>query len=208
MGSFSRRVFVAQGGASLVLGALPAASAQPDAAIPTVPLSVAVANEAGRPVRDDAWIDAQIAAAERLLGAEGVHFRKAAQRPLAERFAHLETRKDRDALDAARDKGVINVFVVASLRDVDDPRLHRMGVHWRNGTTPSHRYVIVTVDALPTTLAHELGHAFGLGHSAVKNNLMSYDRDGAEVFLHPRQGVTIRAFARIAFTSGELTASG
>jgi hypothetical protein len=82
-----------------------------------------------------------------------------------------------------------------------------MGVHWRKGTTPSHRYVIVTADALPTTLAHELGHAFGLGHSKVTNNLMSYDRDGDGIFLHPHQGTTIRAFARLAFASGELTAS-
>src|SRR5262249_28652169 len=131
MRRLSRRVFVAQGGAALTLCALPGA-ARPEAPIPTVPLSVAVSQDAGRVVRDDAWIDAQITAAAALFGAGGVPFRKAAQRPLAERFAHLETRKDRDALDTVRDKGAINVFVVASLRDVDAPRRHRMGVHWRN----------------------------------------------------------------------------
>ena len=36
---------------------------------------------------------------------------------------------------------------------------------------------------MPTTLAHELGHFLGNGHAYVKNNLMSYERDGGEVFL-------------------------
>jgi hypothetical protein len=37
---------------------------------------------------------------------------------------------------------------------------------------------------------------------------MSYDRSGDAIFLDPRQGVTIRAFARLAFGSGELSATG
>jgi hypothetical protein len=203
MGPIPRRAFAAALGAAVLLGALPGAG-KPEAPIPTLSLSIAVAEEGGKPVRDDAWIDAQVAEAERLFGPLGVHFRKTAQRPLDARFAHLETRKDRDALDAERQKGVVNVFVVASLRDVDDPRLMRMGVHWRKGATPAHRYVIVTADALSTTLAHELGHYNGLGHTTVVDNLMSYDRTGERVFLNPDQARTIRAFARIAFSSGEL----
>ncbi len=101
-------------------------------------------------------------------------------------------------------RAVVNVFVVASLRDVDDPSRYRMGVHWRHGKTPAHRYVIVTAEALPTTLAHELGHYNGLGHSAVVDNLMSYNRTGASVFLHPAQATTVLAFARLAFASGEI----
>jgi hypothetical protein len=105
-----------------------------------------------------------------------------------------------------RVKGVVNVFVVASLRDVDDPSLYRMGVHWRNGATPAHRYVIVTAEALSTTLAHELGHYNGLAHSAVVDNLMSYNRTGERVFLLGAQASAVRTFARLAFASGELTA--
>ncbi len=199
-----RRAFTTSLGAALVAAALPVA-AKPEAPIPTLPLSIAVAVEGGRPVREDAWIDAQIAEAERLFGPIGVHFRKTAQRALPERFARLETRRDRDALDAERVKGVVNVFVVAALRDVDDPRLYRMGVHWRNSRTPAHRYVIVTAEALPSTLAHELGHYDGLAHSATVNNLMSYQRSGEGVFLHPQQATTVRAYARQAFASGELS---
>jgi hypothetical protein len=165
-----------------------------------------VAELGGRPVRDEAWVDAQIAEAERIFGALGVHLRKASQRPLAERFALLETRADRDALDAVKAKGVVNVFVVASLRDVDDPPRTRMGVHWRNRASPSHRYVIVSADALPTTLAHEIGHYLGLDHSPVVDNLMSYQRASERVFLDPRQTRTVRAFARLAFASKELVA--
>jgi hypothetical protein len=203
MSVLSRRVFSGALGAALIVENLPAVAASLPP-VPTLPLSIAVAQEGGHPVRDDAWIDAQIAEAERLFGPFDVHFRKTAQRPLADRFARLETRKDRDALDAERTRGAVNVFIVAALRDVDDPRLYRMGVHWRNGTTPSHRYVIVTADALSTTLAHELGHYNGLAHSAVVNDLMSYDRTGDQVFLQPAQGTTVRAFARLAFASGEL----
>ena len=206
MGPVPRRAFAAAlGAAAVLLGALPG-PAKPEAPIPTLALSIAIAEEGGKPVRDDAWIDAQIAEAERIFAPAAVHFRKAAQRPLDARFAHLETRKDRDALDGVRQKGVVNVFVVASLRDVDDPRLYRMGVHWRNGATPSHRYVIVTSEALSTTLAHELGHYNGLAHSAVVDNLMSYNRSGERVSLLPTQVSAIRTFARLAFASGELTA--
>ncbi len=198
-----RRAFAASLGAALVLGALPA-GAKPDDPIPTLLLNIAVAEEAGGPVRDDAWIDAQVAQVERFFGPLGVHFRKVAQRPLAERFGHLETRKDRDALDAVRVKGMVNVFVVASLRDVDDPKLYRMGVHWRNGAIPFHRYVILSAEALPTTLAHELGHYGGLDHSQVVNNLMSYNRTSDQVFLDPGQAKVVRSLVRLAFASKEI----
>jgi hypothetical protein len=206
MDPLPRRAFAVALGAAAALVALPGA-AKPEAPIPTLAVLVSVAEENGKPVRDEAWIDAQLSEAERLFGPIGVHFRKSAQRALTldARFARLETRKDRDALDAVRVKGMVNVFVVASLRDVDDPSLYRMGVHWRNGATPAHRYVIVTADALSTTLAHELGHYNGLGHSAVVDNLMSYHRAGERVFLLGTQVSAVRTFARLAFASGELT---
>lgn len=174
------------------------------APIPTLPVAIAVAPEAGKPAQDEAWIDAQLAEAERLIGGAGVHLKKASVRALPERFARLETRKDRDALTAELKPSVINVFVVASLRDVDDPRLYRMGVHWQPAGTPRRHYVIVAASALPSTLAHEIGHFFGLPHTAVKNNLMSYDRDGGAVFLDAKQTSTIQSFARIYLRAKEI----
>lgn len=189
---------------ALPVRALAKGPSKPEAPLPIFPLTVSVAREANKPVETDAWIDAQIAEAERLLGQKGIHFRKAGSRPLPDRFARLETRKDRDALRDEMQKGVINVMVVASLRDVDDPRLYRMGVHWRPVAHPKDRYVIVATSALPSTLAHELGHYFGLGHTTITNNLMSYSRDGAEVTVSDTQGATMRSFARLSIQSKEV----
>jgi hypothetical protein len=175
--------------------------------IPPLQVSIAVAPDADdpkKPAQTDAWLDAQLAEAERLLGDAGVHFRKGPLRALKARFSRLETRKDRDALGALLSPGVINVFVVTSLRDVDDPSLLRMGVHWRPAKDLRKHYVIVAASARPSTLAHELGHFFGNGHSKVVNNLMSYDRDGGEVFLDAAQKRKIQVFARIYVRSKEL----
>jgi hypothetical protein len=193
-------------GLALLTSAWPTLAKKPKAEepIPTLPLSIAVVHEDGRPVRDDAWIDAQIAESERLFGQCGVHLRKGQARALDAAFARLETRKDRDALASALEKGSINVMIVASLRDVDDPSLHRMGVHWRPQSDLRKHYVIVAASALPTTLAHELGHFFGNGHSSVKDNVMSYDRTGAQVFFDAVQQRKIKTFARIFLRSKEL----
>jgi hypothetical protein len=165
--------------------------------IPALPLSIAVAEEDGLPVRDDAWVDAQIAEATRLFAAIGVPLRKHGKRTLAARFARIETRDDRDALAGEMEAKRINVMVVGSLRDVDDPSLYRMGVHWRNRSAPSKHYVIAAASARATTLAHELGHYFGLGHTDVPDNVMSYARTGGAVSFDDRQGTTIRAFVRM-----------
>jgi len=184
----------------------------PDEPIPTLPISIAIApddappadGEAPKPVRDDAWIDAQIAAAERLFGAHGIHFARSETRPLDARFTHLETRADRDALARHLAKGMINVFVVGSLRDVDDTTRMRMGVHWRPKAQLSRHYVIVSSTALATTLAHELGHFFGNGHTDVVNNVMSYTRTSDDVFLDERQVDTSLKFARMYVRTREL----
>ncbi|KYF86077.1 hypothetical protein BE20_30150 [Sorangium cellulosum] len=197
---FSRRVALAAAGLSFAGALAPGlarAAGRAPAPLPAFPLSIAVAEEAaGQPVRDDAWIDAQIAEAVRLFEPAGVALRKVGSRALAPRFSRLETRADRDALAAAIEARRINVMVVASLRDVDDPRRFRMGVHWRNRATPERRCVIVAANARPTVLAHELGHFFGLGHSGVDDNVMSYTRTGAPVSFDPAQIEKIRSAAR------------
>jgi hypothetical protein len=202
-GTLGRRAFATGIGSSALLAALPA-GAKPLAPIPTLPLSIAVAVEGGRAVREEPWIQAQLAEVARLFGPFGVRFTRTEARVLPERLGHLETRKDRDALDAERVAGVVNAFVVASMRDVDDTRMYRMGVHWRNTVRLAHRYVIVTGDALASTLAHELGHYLGLPHATALNNLMSYARSGEGVFLTRGQGMTLRTYARMALASGEV----
>jgi len=75
-----RRLFGIAIGAALLVHALPGAAVE--SPLPALPVVVATAAVSGKPVRDDAWIDAQLAEAERLFGPAGLHLAKTAQRPL------------------------------------------------------------------------------------------------------------------------------
>ena len=172
--------------------------------IPKLPMSFAVATVDGRPAQDVAWIDAEVSEMEALFGPLGVHPEKVAVRPIGDRFGRIETRADRDALASERRPGVVNVFVVGTLMDVDEPGRTRRGVHWRNRQSPSTRYVIVAADAMPTVLAHEMGHYLGAYHTTTLDNLMSYRRSGGPVFVDAAQARIIQSGARQAFESGEL----
>jgi hypothetical protein len=162
---------------------------------PTITVSVAVAAVTidGERVVDDAWVDGQWAAVDRLYAKFGVHFERRWVDPLPATSARLETKEDRDALGEHFVEGAINVFFVKSLLDIDEIGRIRMGVCWR---APSKkRFVAVASNAKPTVLAHELGHFLGNGHSKVVDNVMSYDRTGGPVFFDAMQKKTIRATA-------------
>jgi hypothetical protein len=199
----TRRAFSGGLGALVATFALPGL-ATPDGVIPLIPLSFGIATEDDQPVRDQAWIREQVDVMESLFGPLGVHPADVGHRTLGPRFNHLETRADRDDLIHEMLPGVVNVFIVGTLRDVDEPALLRRGVHWRNRGTPSSRYVILAAEAPPAVLAHEMGHYFGNGHSTTRDNLMSYDRSGGQVFLNAVQGRTIQAAAHEAFSTREL----
>lgn len=164
-------------------------------------VSVSV-DDTGKPVADDAWLAAEIDAAEGLFEPFGVRFAKVDGTPLEARLAHVETRGDRDALASHVTPHAIDVFVVASLRDVDDPARMRRGVHW-HAPSGAH-YVILVASAPKTVLAHELGHYFGNRHSPVVDNVMSYERSGAPVFFDADQGRRIAERARAYVKTGEL----
>lgn len=192
--------------ASLLL-ASPAEGASPDD-IGELPVDVAVATDAGTPVRDAAWVDAELARAEQLFGPHGVHFRRVGLRSLDDSAAHMVTRADRDRLVSAYRPGVINVVVVGTLMDVDEAERLRFGVHWHYRPGPERRYIILSSFAPPTVLAHELGHYFGNPHSTVPDNLMSYTRTpGHEVFLDEAQVRIIRARAREILATREVVAA-
>ncbi len=211
MGTVSRRRFLACAAGAGACAVAPRARASPPVQwrghpLPAVPICFGVATDDGQPVRDEAWIDAQVAEMESLFGPLGVHPAKASVRRIDARHAHMESRADRDALAAEVRPGVANVFIVGSLMDVDEPPRMRRGVHWRNRAHPSTRYVILAAEAMPTVLAHEMGHYFGNGHSGAVDNLMSYQRTGGPVFLDASQQRIIQEAARQAFASGELLA--
>lgn len=162
---------------------------------PVFGLSFAIARgEDGQRVVDDAWIQAQIEDANRFFVPLGTRFRWTFEKPLPEPHGEMHTRAQRDALTPLTETDMIDVFVVRGLEDVDEPGRMRMGVCWtgRGGK----RFIVLSRTARPTVLAHELGHFFGnRQHSTVVNNLMSYSRDGGEVFLDEQQIATIKSFS-------------
>jgi hypothetical protein len=172
--------------------------------IGALPLSIAVAQTDGGPAVDPSWLDAQVDNASRIFTPFGVCFRRTRVRELDADHAALETRADRHALGGLLESGMINVFVVASLRDVDDPTRMRMGVHWRPLGHPGKHFVIISRSAMPTTLAHELGHFFGNAHSHVPGNVMSYEGRSALSAFDAAQGRRISAHARRFLRTGEL----
>ena len=180
------------------------ARAEPE---PVFPLDVAVTSEeAGHPVVDRAWIDAEVAVAERVLGALGAHVAVDQVRPLGADLARIEDPRMRDRFAPLVTEHEITVFVVRALRDDQQVGLYRRGVTWDSRTTPSRRFIILSADATGSTLAHELGHYFGIQpHSTVKNNLMSYDREDALVFLDSGQQSLVKSTARALRTSGALS---
>lgn len=154
------------------------------------------ASESTTPAVSDEWLREQVATANHLFGPHGVGFRVEERYRLPERHAMLETRSDRHALGALIDPVRIDVFIVRSLRDVDDPSLMRRGVHWRPAGYPGAHFVIVSAIAGPNVLAHELGHYFGSPHSPTPGNIMSYERGDGPPFFDRAQGSRIRRFAR------------
>ncbi len=102
----------------------------------------------------------------------------------------------RDALSPLVRPRRINVFLVEALRDSESKTVYRNGVTWDSRVAPVRRFIILARGAWDSSLAHELGHFFGIPeHSAQKNNLMSYDREDDLVFLDEGQKARIRAGA-------------
>jgi len=145
------------------------------AAATPVALTVHVAVGAdGAPVADAAWVAGEVRIAGERLGPAGATF--AAADGAADHVpAEVATVAERDALAAlAPDDGTVHVFVVARVADKDkDGPIG--GVTWHHG---GKRIIIVSASgARVDTLAHELGHFFGLAHAAARDNLMTPSRD-------------------------------
>lgn len=181
------------------------------AEVTPLPVVFHVAPGAEGPVVDEAWLDAQVEQANGIFAEHGVRFVRAGVRALPAEHGVLEDRAGRNALGAFLEAGVVNAFIVESLRDVDDPEVLRQGVHWRpfgrkvgrRGWVP--HLVIVAAYARPTVLAHELGHFFGNpNHTATKGNLMSYDRGPGPPTLDATQGRRVRQHVRRFLRSGEV----
>jgi hypothetical protein len=128
----------------------------------------------GKPVRDPGWVGAQVTEANRLFAPIGVGFEVASVETESDDRADMVSRKDRDLL--GRDDhslGVIHVYVVRSLADVDVPGEFIRGVHWRDRANTQRRWIILSSVASSLVLSHELGHFFGLPHSKHRESIMN-----------------------------------
>lgn len=138
-----------------------------------IQIQLHVAADDSGAIAKQAWIDTQLAAANRHFAPLGVSFEVAGIDRLPASAVHVETAADRNALAKGRLAGRrIHVFVVGQLDDVDSDGGIAYGVTWRL-PHDSRRYLIISVQALERTLAHELGHFFGLPHSSYAVSIMN-----------------------------------
>jgi hypothetical protein len=155
----------------------------------------------------EGFVTERVARTNEIFARYGVSFVVEKTVVLPAKHAALETRADRDALGAYAERGAIDCFVVGSLRDVDDPRELRRGVHWRSQTHEGMRYVIISSSSGPNVLAHELGHYLGNhAHSEVAGNLMSYTAGEGLPVLDAKQQKRLTRTVRELLKSGALTA--
>jgi hypothetical protein len=119
-----------------------------------------------------AWFALQLATANRHFGALDVGFQVVGIEALPASCAHIATREERDAVAEGRLGGkVIHVFITGQLDDIDEPGRFAYGVTWH--TRDGRKYVIVSTRGRDRTLAHELGHVFGLPHSRYAISIMN-----------------------------------
>lgn len=175
---------------------------------PIYGLSIAIASENGKHVRDDAWIQSQIASANDLFAPAHISFRWTHEKEIPAALTEMHERRDRDALGEYADvKKTIDLFLVAKLEDVDEPGRYRKGVAWTR-KVDGRRYVILSAEAPDKVLAHELGHFFGSSHTTVPDNLMSYARTGGPVSLSSDQIDVIGSFSKNFSSTGRLVDVG
>jgi hypothetical protein len=133
-----------------------------------IKLHVAVGEQG--PVADADWVGRQLAQANQHFEPVGVGFQIVGAGALPEAAARIEDAAERTALGRHVAGTVIDVLVTAQLDDIDKQGAVIRGVAWPKG---GKKFVILSTIAWDRTLAHELGHVFGLPHSTYAVSIMN-----------------------------------
>jgi len=137
-------------------------------------IALHVVEEEGKDVQTPQWFAEQVGEANRLFAPIGVGFTVGSAKVVDAKFADVKTRLDRDLMGRSEHTlGVVHVFVVRRLADVDVEGEVIRGVHWRDRAETSRRWIILSSIAMPVVLAHELGHFFGLPHTKHPRSIMN-----------------------------------
>lgn len=167
-----------------------------------IPLTVHIATGEGRMAFDLRRLDRAVDSANAALRPYGLSVYVAKIFLMPDGFAKVRHRRDRRKLaQFAAPDGSVHLFLVNSLELGGPLRADRSvrGLHWRYrgllGRMRNREYLVVSNDAPPTTLVHEIGHLFGLEHDTSQQNLMCSCREGPRQIFTMRQGAQMRAGA-------------
>ncbi|MGB1014237.1 MAG: hypothetical protein ACPG4T_08905 [Nannocystaceae bacterium] len=174
-----------------------------------VPLTVHLATEGENQRRTLYRLNRSVRRANRALARHGIEVVVHRVWRMPDGFDSITRRRDRRKLAryAALD-GTVHVFFVDHLELGSLARGDRevRGMHWRyRGLRRKMRhreYIAINSDAPSTTLAHEVGHLFGLDHDRGHRNLMCSCRRGRIQQFTRGQGNKMRREARAFFLRG------
>lgn len=126
------------------------------------------------------WLQKQFKAANQLFETLRVCFQVSELFLHPSQDWHMKTRKQRTRLEkdhlgkSRLKKGLIDLFIVGRLDDVDRADTQIRGVHWRHPKDrQNRRWIILSRIAQSKVLAHELGHYFSLPHSRFDLSIMN-----------------------------------
>lgn len=163
-----------------------------------IPLTVHVATESERIAMDPRRLTRSVERTNQALAVYGIEVYIARITLLPEGYAGIKHRRDRRRLaEFAPADGTIHVFLVDTVELGSTLRVDRSvrGLHWRyrglRRKLRNREYLIIGSDAPATTLAHELGHLFGLEHEDGRQNLMCSCREGPRQLFTRMQGQQI-----------------
>lgn len=126
--------------------------------------------EDGAMIVDPAWFAAQLALANKLFEPIDTSFQLEEVEFTDSTTARIDDREERTSLSQYIRGTVVDVFLTGYLADIDKPDAFAYGVTWH---TKRGKLIIVSTMGRDRTLAHELGHLFGLPHSKYPESIMN-----------------------------------